>query len=112
MVSISTEHLSITPGVCGGKACIAGHRIRVMDIVVWHDKWGRSPYEIVDDFPGLTLADVYAALAYYRDHRDEIESEFAASKMCDEQGRMQPSKLKDFLAEVRERLSAKEHLHG
>jgi len=56
MVSISTAHLSITLGVCGGKACIAGHRIRVMDIVIWHDRWGRSPYEIVDDFPGLTPA--------------------------------------------------------
>ena len=52
------------------------HRIRVQDIVVWHEKRGYSPDEIVDFFPGITLADVYAALAYYFDHREEIEEEF------------------------------------
>lgn len=103
-VGVSKEHVTKTPGVCGGKACIAGHRIRVMDIVVWHEKWGRSPDEIVTDFPGISLADVYAALAYYHDHKDEIEANFAESQMWDEYGRMQPSKLKDFLKEVREQL--------
>ena len=43
------------PGVCR-RACIAGHRIRVQDIVVWHEKRGYSPDEIVDMFPGVTLA--------------------------------------------------------
>ena len=32
--------------------------------------------EIVDMFPGITLADVYAALAYYFDNRQEIDGEF------------------------------------
>src|SRR6266853_4414253 len=65
-----------TPGVCGGKPRIAGHRIRVQDIVVWHERQGWSPDEIVDMFPGITLADVYAALTYYFDNRQEIEDEF------------------------------------
>jgi len=65
-------HITRTPGVCGGKACIAGSRIRVQDIYVWHELQGRSPDEIVNSFPQLTLADVYAALAYFWDHRDEI----------------------------------------
>ena len=34
MTVVSKEHIAKTPGICGGKACIAGHRIRVMDIVV------------------------------------------------------------------------------
>lgn len=67
------SHITHTPGVCGGRACIAGHRVRVLDIVVWHEKRGYSPDEIVDLFPGITLADVYAALAYYFDNREEIE---------------------------------------
>ena len=71
-----TQHITKTPGVCGGRACIAGHRIRVMDIVVWHEKRGYCPEEIVEMFPGITLADVYAALAYYFDNRQEIEDEF------------------------------------
>ena len=28
------QHVSSTPGVCGGKPCIAGTRIRVWDIAV------------------------------------------------------------------------------
>jgi uncharacterized protein (DUF433 family) len=75
-----TVHITKTPGICGGKACIAGHRIRVIDIVVWHEMRGYSPDEIVDIFPGITLADVYAALAYYFDHREEIEAEFRSQE--------------------------------
>jgi uncharacterized protein (DUF433 family) len=63
-MDLLVKHIEKTPGVCGGRACIAGHRIRVQDIVVWHERRGYSPDEIVDLFPGITLADVYAALAY------------------------------------------------
>jgi uncharacterized protein (DUF433 family) len=69
-------HITKTPGVCSGRACIAGQRIRVKDVVVWHEKRGYSPDEVVDMFPGITLADVYAALAYYFDNRQEIDDEF------------------------------------
>jgi uncharacterized protein (DUF433 family) len=79
MDTVITPHITKTPGICGGRACIAGHRIRVMDIVVWHEKRGYSPDEIVDMFPGITLADVYAALTYYLDNRQEIEEEFKKS---------------------------------
>jgi uncharacterized protein (DUF433 family) len=77
------QHIEKTPGVCGGRACIAGHRIRVQDIVAWHEQRGYSPDEIVDMFPGITLADVHAALTYYFDNREEIEEEF---KQSDEWG--------------------------
>ena len=66
------SHIQRTPGVCGGKPCIAGTRIRVQDIYQWHEKQGKSPDEIVSSFPQLQLADVYAALAFFWDHRDEI----------------------------------------
>jgi Protein of unknown function (DUF433) len=36
-----------------------------------------SPSQIVEDLPSITLAQVHAALAYYYDHRDEIEVEIA-----------------------------------
>ncbi len=49
----------------------------MQDIVVWHEKLGLSPDDIVHQYPSLTLADVYAALAYYWDHRDEIERTMA-----------------------------------
>jgi uncharacterized protein (DUF433 family) len=94
MTTLSVEHITKTPGVCGGKACIAGHRIRVMDVVAHHEHAGRSPAEILEHFPGVTLGDVYAALAYYHDHRAEIEADFANEREWAEFGKTQPSKLK------------------
>ncbi len=67
-----SDHIEITPGVCGGRPRIAGTRIRVQDIEILTEM-GKSPDEIVCSYPHITLADVYAALAYYHDHREEIE---------------------------------------
>ena len=69
------EHIEITPGVCGGKPRISGHRIKVQDIVIWHEKLGLSPDEIVSNYPTINLSDVYAALAYYHDHFAEIRQQ-------------------------------------
>jgi uncharacterized protein (DUF433 family) len=68
------SHIEITPGTCGGKPRIAGHRIRVQDIALWTEE-GRSADEIVADFPQLSLSDVYAALTYYHDHREQIDQD-------------------------------------
>lgn len=65
MTNVITEHITKTPGVCGGKACVAGTRVRVMDIVVWHEHLGWDVDEIVSQIPGITLSDVHAAFAYY-----------------------------------------------
>ena len=56
----------------GGKPRIAGHRISVEDIAIWHEWLGRSVDEIAAEY-NLDIADVYAALAYYHDHRTEID---------------------------------------
>lgn len=67
-----------TPGTCGGKPRIEGHRITVKHVVVDHDRAGMGAQEIVAAYPGLTLADVEAALDYYREHRDEIDADIRA----------------------------------
>jgi uncharacterized protein (DUF433 family) len=69
-INIIKEHIEITPGICGGKPCIAGHRIRVQDIVIWHEQMGMSPDEILYHYPSITLFDIYAALPYYHDYRE------------------------------------------
>ncbi len=77
--TIKTEyaHIVCTPGIVGKEARIAGHRIRVRDIVAARDLGGLSPEEIAASvYPNLTLAQVYAALAYYEDHRSEIDRAF------------------------------------
>ena len=76
MEDVIRQHITKTPGVCGGRACIAGHRIRVMDIVVLHEMRGMCPEEIVYAYPSISLADVHAALAYYFDNREEIAADF------------------------------------
>ena len=70
--TVLDRHIVITPGLAGGKPHIAGHRITVQNIVVWHEYMGKSADEISAEYD-LGLADVYAALAYYFDHRDDIE---------------------------------------
>lgn len=79
MTAIISEHIEITPGVCGGKPRIAGHRIRVQDIVIWYERQSLTPNEIVHQFPSITLADIHAALAYYYDHIEEIRQHIRES---------------------------------
>ncbi len=74
------ERITHTPGVCGGKACIAGHRIRVSDVVVWHEQMGMTPDQIVNEYPSITISDVYTALAWYFDHVDEIHEEMRSER--------------------------------
>lgn len=91
------EHIEITPGVAGGKPRIAGHRITVEDIVIWHERLGRNADEIASEYD-LTLADVYAALAYYFDHRPEIDRSIEESRAFVEALRQgNPSKLEQKL---------------
>jgi uncharacterized protein (DUF433 family) len=75
---IAYPHIEKTPDVRGGKACITGTRIAVKDIVILH-KQGTPIEQMLTHYSSrpLTPAEVYAALAYYYDHRDEIEAEFA-----------------------------------
>lgn len=104
LIPIIKEHIEITPGVCGGKPRIAGHRIRVQDIVVWHEQMGMSPDEILYHYPSISLADVYAALAYYHDHREEIRQQITDDEKFARQLKDQnPSLLSEKL---------KNHHHG
>lgn len=55
--------ISINPNVRFGKACIAGTRITVSDILGWLSG-GMSEAEIIEDFPQLTVENIREALAY------------------------------------------------
>jgi uncharacterized protein (DUF433 family) len=69
-----------SPHVCGGRLRINGTRMTVNQLVVWY-KQGYTPEEIADQYPHLTLAQVYTALAYYHANREELEAELAAEKI-------------------------------
>ena len=76
-IPVISEHIGIRPGYCGGEPHILGHRITVKHVAVWHEQMGMSPAEIAATYPTITLAQVHAALAYYYDHRDEIQAAIA-----------------------------------
>lgn len=59
-----------------GRPRIAGTGVTVRRIVVWY-KMGLAPEEIADQFEHITLAQVYAALAYYHSNQQEIEQDLA-----------------------------------
>ena len=66
------KHIEIRPQKCGAKPCVVGTRIRVWDIYLGHELQGRSPEQIIHDFPQLNPADVHATLAYLGDHKEEM----------------------------------------
>ena len=62
---------------------------------------GMSPDEIVSQYPSITLSDVYAALAYYHDHFEEIrqqiqEDEVFAKELQAKSPSLVKQKLKDI----------------
>jgi len=68
-----------SPEIRGGRPRIAGTGVTVRRIVGWY-KLGLSPEEISTEIPHLSLAQVYAALAYYHANREEIEADIAAEE--------------------------------
>ena len=70
--------LAQTIDACGGRVRIDGTHITIHRIVTLY-KQGQNPEEIVQTYPQLSLAQVYAALAYYHANRAEVESELAAA---------------------------------
>jgi uncharacterized protein (DUF433 family) len=66
-----------TPDTCGNRPRIVGTRVSVQRIAAWY-KMGLNAEEIANRIGHLTLAQVYAALAYYHANKDEIEAYLAA----------------------------------
>lgn len=66
-------HIVKIAGVCGGQAVIEGTRVAVWHIVGYYYKVGMSVEDILAEWNFLTPAQVFSALAYYHDHREEID---------------------------------------
>ena len=77
VVGVSTatgyRYIIALPGVRGGRPHVEGTRIGVHDVVAYH-LLGCPVEEICGRFPDLTRAQIYECLAYYEDHRGEIET--------------------------------------
>jgi uncharacterized protein (DUF433 family) len=98
VLPVVSEHIVSTPETCGGKPRIAGSRIQVKHVVVMHELQAMTPQEIVSEYPHLTLADVHASLAYYHDHREEVNADIRAEReWYEEMKSKHPSRLSQKL---------------
>jgi uncharacterized protein (DUF433 family) len=78
---IHTDHPHIVrvQGVCGGHPVIEGTRLSVKLVVGWA-RMGMTPEEIAAQYPDASIVQIADALAYYKDHPEEIEAEFAEER--------------------------------
>ena len=86
------EHIVID---AAGVPYIAGTSMKVVELVSSKLAYGWSPEELLFQYPHLTLGEIYAALAYYWDHKDEIDADMVRRDRYVEEMRREagPSKL-------------------
>lgn len=72
-MSIETayEHIAVEDGV----PVIKHSGMKVSQLVIEHLGHGWSPSELRYQHPDLTLGQIYSALAYYWDHKAEVDAE-------------------------------------
>ena len=90
-----------------GRAMIGGTRIKVEYIVAGVETWGRSPREIQEGYPFLTMGQIYSALAYYWDNKELVDRQIREGVEYAEKMRALYSSSQPTRAELAERLRAK-----
>lgn len=96
------SHIEFNADTRGGKPRIAGTRITVADIVLMHRRLGRALEEIAGTYD-LPIASVYAAMAYYYDHKNEID------RSLDEEEALAEAFKQNNPSRLREKLEALSH---
>lgn len=54
---------------------IEGTTMKVVELVLAQSAYGWSAEELREQFPYLTLGQIYSALAYYWDHQNELDAD-------------------------------------
>lgn len=91
------SRIEINPNIKGGKPCIAGRRISVQNIVIWHERMGKSADEIATEHD-LTLTEIYVALAFYYANRKAIDQAIRDDEnFAEKMKKSTPSKLREKL---------------
>ena len=81
MLSQTYRYITCTEGVRSGRPAIEGTRIAVHDVVGLYVN-GATVDDVVREFPSLTRAQVFECLAYYEDHKADIDL-WVAEQMAD-----------------------------
>ncbi len=75
MATLTYAHIDITPE---GIPFISGTQTRVEEIVLDHLAYDWDADKIHEQYPDLSLSQIYSALAYYYDHQAEMDGEIEA----------------------------------
>src|SRR3954466_1997571 len=73
-LSTSYEHVVLDEN---GVPTIDGTSMKVVELVLETAAYGWSPEELHFQHPYLTLGQIHSALAYYWDHKDELDQDIA-----------------------------------
>ena len=68
---------------------IAGTTMKVVELVTSVKAYGWSPEELHANYPHVSMSKIYSALAYYWDHKEEIDAEIERLDQWAEQARLQ-----------------------
>ena len=95
----SYPHIETNPEICAGQPHIRGTRITVGLLAREVESLRMSPAEVIAAHPHLSLAQVHAALAYFYDHRDEMELAMREAEEIESQLRERfPARVQELLA--------------
>jgi len=73
------------PALRGGRPLIAGTGVSIRTIAIESNR-GLTPEEIAAERPSLTLAQVYAGLAFYHANKQEIDADIAVEEQAYDEG--------------------------
>ncbi|MBD2691386.1 DUF433 domain-containing protein [Anabaena catenula] len=95
------NYIEVTPGIRSGKPRITGTRITVADVAIMYLRMGHSLEEIAGKYQ-LSLASVHVAIAFYYEHRQEIDQQITDAETYAEAERLNsPSLLQEKLDAMR-----------
>lgn len=78
MSILAIESIHADPAIRGGRPIISGTTLRVSDLAAYHTAEGMTPEELASRFD-LDLGSIHAALAYYYQHKSEIDQEIRSN---------------------------------
>lgn len=88
-----------------GTIRIVGSRV-TLDSIVHQFKQGATAEQIHEDFPSLSLREVYGAIAYYLDHTQEVE-QYLTEQERDEKASRKQIESKNDVQILRKRIQAR-----
>jgi uncharacterized protein (DUF433 family) len=80
-INIGAKGIMKTPGICGGKACIAGTRIAIW-LLVEARRLGITEVQLLQDYPHIGAADLVNAWIYADAYPEEIEAAIRANEVA------------------------------